>query len=106
MTFNLEAARSWGKNSERNYDRLKERGNREKNERLQNRAYTRGRDAYSYGQRREKSVQPNIIFIVTDDQDEVLGLYTVRVNNVKLRSFWMPENFAVIHLKFKLKAQT
>ena len=76
MTFTLEAARSWGKNSERNYDRLKERGNRERNEyRLQNRAYTRGRDAYSYGQRQEKSVQPNIIFILTDDQDELLGLY-------------------------------
>ena len=74
MTFTLDTARSWNKNSERNYDRLKERGHKDR-DRLGNRAYTRGRDAYSYGQRREKSVQPNIIFIVTDDQDELLGLY-------------------------------
>ena len=78
MTFTLEAARSWNKNSERNFDRLNERVYGDRNSyRLQSRAYSRGSDNYYYGprQQKQKSEKANIIFVLTDDQDELLGRY-------------------------------
>ena len=58
MTFTLEASKSWGKNSERNYEDLMRRSRK---------------NGQSEGRRR-RSEKPNIIVIVTDDQDEMLGM--------------------------------
>ena len=78
MTFTLEAARSWSRNSERNFDRLNGRVQSDRNGyRMQGRAYTRGSDRYIYGPT-QKSEKANVIFILTDDQDELLGTYINR----------------------------
>jgi len=70
MTFSLEAARQWNTDSEQNYDDLNTSPRRQRANRGAGRNKAAFTDRRNVKQRSEK---PNIILILTDDQDELLG---------------------------------
>lgn len=78
LTFTLEAARSWAKNSERNYDDLILNSQGRQKSRS-GRRYAALRESRRHGNI-ERSEKPNIILVLTDDQDELLGMYILLLN--------------------------
>lgn len=92
MTFTLEAAKPYG---ERNYDDLIRQ------------SYRNSRRYYGPinddGSRRSRSEKPNIILIITDDQDELLGKRIKIIFHRHNKSTHSVHVLKPLHFRFQLK---